>query len=335
MKRKHEAPLRVLVTGGSGFIGTNLIESLLELGHDVFSVDIVAPRLASHEKLWSQVDICDRPALVSAFESYRPEYVVHLAARVDLDEKEDIRGYAANMDGVKNLLEAIRACGTVRRCLYASTQLVTILGHVPKDEADYAPATLYGKSKVLTEKIVKDNDGAGAEWCIIRPTTVWGPWCSPHYQGFLYMVKRGYYFHVGPKNLFKSYGYVGNFCHQIIVMLNASRELVHGRTFYLADYEPLSLMKWAEAFGREFGRSRIWRCPVPLARVLAKTGDIIVRAGYRNFPFTSFRLKNILTEYVFDLSDVRSVVPELPYSMEDGVRQTAAWLYNNDHRFKK
>ena len=279
--------MRILVTGGSGFIGTNLIEFLLDCGYDVMSIDIAEPKIKSHKKIMKSINICDLSSLVSILCECKPEYVIHLAARTDLNEKKDIRGYAANIDGVRNLVNAIRKCGSVKRCIYTSSQLVCRVGYVPKHETDYAPHTLYGESKVLTEIIARDNNGGGVEWCIVRPTTVQGPWISAHYQRFLEMIRKGNYFHVGVKDLIKSYGYVGNTCYQLITMMESPPEQVHGKTFYLADYEPLSLRRWAEAFRKEFGAPKIKIYPIFLAKMAAKIGDVIVSAGYKTFPFTS------------------------------------------------
>ncbi|MFK9714751.1 NAD-dependent epimerase/dehydratase family protein, partial [Escherichia coli] len=83
-----------------------------------------------------------------------PDAVVHLAARIDLDEKTDLSGYTANIEGVENLVEAIRRTPSVRRVIWTSSQLVCRVGYVPTSDTDYKADTLYGKSKVRTEEIV-------------------------------------------------------------------------------------------------------------------------------------------------------------------------------------
>ncbi|WP_171257638.1 NAD(P)-dependent oxidoreductase, partial [Acinetobacter baumannii] len=84
-------------------------------------------------------------------------------------------------------VEAIRRTPSVRRVIWTSAQLVCRVGYVPTSDTDYKADTLYGKSKVRTEEIVRSSDGAGREWCLARPTTVWGPGMSTHYQRFLHM----------------------------------------------------------------------------------------------------------------------------------------------------
>ncbi|MCX5751419.1 MAG: NAD(P)-dependent oxidoreductase [Candidatus Saganbacteria bacterium] len=318
--------MRILITGGSGFIGTNLVEKLLDKGEEVLSIDVKPPKIDRHRQIYKMVDICDFTALVTTIKSFKPEYIVHLAARTDLDEKHNINAYAANIVGVENMIKAIKQCATVKRCIYTSTQLVCKVGYYPKSDDDYLPNTVYGKSKVMTERIVKSNNGGGVEWVIIRPTTIWGPWTSAHYQRFYRLIKKGYYFHLGFKERFKSYGYVGNTCCQILKILELPANKVNGQTFYVADYKPTSLNRWDEEIRRQFHASKIRAIPIILAWLLAKIGDLICLIGFREFPFTSFRMNNIMTEYVFDLSKTKSIVPELPYTMEEGVCETIKWL---------
>ena len=76
---------RVLVTGGSGFVGTNAVEYYARQGVPVLSLDVRAPVSSAHHRYWQRVDILDSKALESAVRSFAPTDVVHLAARTDLD----------------------------------------------------------------------------------------------------------------------------------------------------------------------------------------------------------------------------------------------------------
>ncbi|MGY4364314.1 nucleoside-diphosphate-sugar epimerase [Bradyrhizobium sp. LB1.3] len=252
--------------------------------------------------------------------------MVHLAARIDLDEKVNLSGYTANIEGVENLVEAVRQTPSVRRAIWTSSQLVCRVGYVPTSDTDYQADTLYGKSKVRTEEIVRSGDGAGREWCLARPTTVWGPGMSAHYQRFLRMIERGHYFHVGPGPLWKSYSYIENIAFQYWRLLSVPAEQIHGQTFYLADYTPIDLIGWCDAFQRAFGSRPIPHLPISIARTLALSGDAINALGLKRFPFNSFRLNNVLTQYQFDLTPTATVCGPLPCDMEQGVAATVAWL---------
>ncbi|MBE3145220.1 MAG: NAD-dependent epimerase/dehydratase family protein [Planctomycetes bacterium] len=318
-------PNRILVTGSSGFIGVHLVKTLISHGYVVHGTDVRMPAFSANNFHFVKCDIVNADELRQVLSNCQPHAVVHLAARTDLDGK-GIDEYAANVAGVQNLVETIADTPSVQRCIYTSSQLVCRVGYVPKDDQDYCPNTIYGESKVLTEQITKQHDGGGREWCLVRPTTVWGAGIRPHYQHFFRMISQGRYFFVGRRPLFKSYSYVGNIVYQYQKILEASTEQVHRKTFYLADYEPISLRAWVNAFQRELGARPVPTVPEPFAKVMACLGDMINLVGVKSFPFNSFRLKNILTEYQFDLANTEKVCGPLPYNMEQGVQETAVWI---------
>jgi hypothetical protein len=140
------------------------------------------------------------------------------------------------------------------------------------------------------------------------------------------MIQQGYYFHVGSSPLLKSYSYIENIAYQYLRLLEAPENLIHRKTFYLADYEPIDLLTWSDAFQQSFGSRRIPHLPLSVARALARCGDAVNAVGLKNFPFNSFRLNNILTQYQFDLKPTAAVCGPLPYTISRGVAETAEWL---------
>ncbi|MGY8683039.1 NAD(P)-dependent oxidoreductase [Bradyrhizobium sp. UFLA05-153] len=313
--------MKVLVTGSSGFIGQALVRRLRAEHCTVVGLDKVPAETTD-----IVCDILDADRLTKAVIGSAPDAVVHLAARIDLDEKTNLSGYTANIEGVENLVEAVRQTPSVRRAIWTSSQLVCRVGYVPTSDTDYKADTLYGKSKVRTEEIVRSADGAGREWCLARPTTVWGPGMSAHYQRFLHMIERGHYFHVGQGPLWKSYSYVENIAFQYWRLLTVPSEQIHRGMFYLADYAAIDLIAWCDAFQHAFGSRPIPHLPVAVARALAFCGDAVNIIGLRKFPFNSFRLNNVLTQYQFDLRPTEAVCGPTPYTMEQGVAETVQWL---------
>ena len=316
--------MKVLVTGSGGFIGRHVTRHLAAAGHTVLALDR-RPQDPLPRAQNRQLDLLDAAATRAVFYEFAPEVVLHLAARTDLDEEKDITGYRDNIDAVRNVVAAIRAQPSVQRWICTSSQLVCRIGYTPSHDEDYAPNTLYGQSKVLTEQICR-SEGHNVPWTIVRPTTIWGPNMNPHYLRFFEMIRDGRYFHIGRSPLRKSYGYVGNTVAQYVRLATAPIEQVQGKTLYLADYEPIDLRLWAEGFRAALGAPRIRQAPEWLARIAALMGDVLKNSIWRGFPFTSFRLRNVLTEYQVDLSGTAEVCGPLPYSTEDGIRETTAWL---------
>ena len=71
-------------------------------------------------------------------------------------------------------------------------------GYMPKDFEDYAPHTLYGESKVETERRIKKANPSYT-WSIIKVTSIWGPWFGEPYDKFFHIVMNRMYFHMGKK----------------------------------------------------------------------------------------------------------------------------------------
>lgn len=317
---------RILITGGSGFIGTNLVQACAWKGHAVANVDVNPPRDRQLLDSWSRVDVRDRAALSAAMDRFHPEYVVHLAARTDLDGRS-VADYDTNIAGVENLIACLEQYPPAR-VLFASSMFVCRLGHIPARDDEYCPHTVYGESKVEGERIVHQRAGDSYCWSIVRPTSIWGPWFDVPYKGFFTAVQRGLYAHPRNRIVRRSYGFVLNIVAQIESLMFGpiEKSKIHRRTFYLADYEPLDVKHWADLIAQSFGRGGARQIPMPVLRTAAKVGDILKRCGVRNPPLTSFRLKNLVTDAVFDLSPLKSICGESPYTLEQGVALTTAWM---------
>lgn len=314
---------KILVTGGSGFIGTNLIEHLSkDTQYEIQNIDIVKPKISVQDKYWVQVDLRNHDAVVAAVEAFAPDYVIHLGARTDLNGTS-LQDYDANIGGVRNLLDAIEKVGSVKRAIFASSMYVCEPGYMPKDFEDYAPHTLYGESKVETEKIIKAAD-PNYTWSIIRPTSIWGPWFGEPYNRFFHIVLKRMYFHMGKRACKKTYGYVDNAIYQIMSILNADAEKVNRKVFYLGDYEPYDITEWANEIAKHAG-IKIPNIPYFCFKLAGWFGDFLKLFGI-SFPMTSFRLHNMTTDNVHNLNPIKEIAPNLPVGREEGTVKTLEWI---------
>lgn len=175
---------RVLVTGGSGFIGTNLIEQLLQVGCTVVNVSRRAPRCLEQAHLFREVDILNLHALMRAFDAFEPDAVVHLAAETGFMRHPNRRGYEINTRGTANVIQAVAAHRCVTRCLFASSNVVcrNEWGTLSRDGGP--PRGLYGESKVIAERMIREDITMTCAWCIVRPCYVWGPWFDAPFKDF-------------------------------------------------------------------------------------------------------------------------------------------------------
>lgn len=322
---------RVIVTGGSGFIGTNLVQALRDEGIPVLNLDDKPPRNPAHADVFKRVSLLDAPALAREIKAFAPTCVYHMGARTDL-HGTTLDDYAANIAGLQNLIDACREVPSIQRVIFASSRLVCQIGYRPKDEFDYNATTPYGQSKVEGEKMVRAQTGLPFNWAIVRPTSIWGPWFDIPYRTFFDHVHAGRYFHPGKLSVAKSFGYVGNSVFQVRRIMAAPTHAVHGRTYYIGDYTPIDVKEFADTISRAFGSSPVRSLPLPLLKLAAKTGDLLQTLGYKEPPLTTFRINNLCTNMLHDFWGLDAITGPLPFSMSEGVKHTVAWMNSAPQR---
>ena len=314
---------KVVVTGGSGFIGTNLIDRLIADGFAVINIDRSKPLKDEHAKYWKQIDILDLKNLKECITSFGPDILIHLAAVTDLDGK-DLAYYSANIEGTANIIEIASAIPTLQRVIYTSSMYVCRPGFIPSDYNTYTPHTVYGESKVQMEHLVRKIKDVSYKWCIIRPTSIWGPWFNVPYIDFFKTVYKKRFFSFS-KACTKTYGYIDNTVFQIMGLLKAEESLMHQQAFYLGDMPAIQIAEWGNEISVEMKLGKIMNLPFFALKSAAFLGDALGLLGIR-FPLTSFRLSNMTTNNVLPLEDIYNVTGKPPISRIDGVRKTLQWL---------
>jgi nucleoside-diphosphate-sugar epimerase len=165
---------RVLVTGGAGFLGINLVRFLLERGAAVTSLDLAAfdyPDVQARVQV-IQGDIRDAAAVRRAMEGAR--LVVHAAAALPLYTPRDI--YTTDVVGTRTVLEAATALGIDRVVHISSTAVYGIPDHHPLLEDDPLHGVgAYGEAKVEAEQVCAEYRARGLCVPILRPKSFVGP----------------------------------------------------------------------------------------------------------------------------------------------------------------
>lgn len=188
--------MRALVTGGAGFIGSNLVDRLLAEGHSVEVVDnLSSGKLANladaranrdHEFSFHQMDICD-PTVSELIERRRPEVIFHLAAQIDVrvSVQDPVLDASINILGSLHVLEGARRAGT-RKVVFASSG-GTIYGVVDPEDLPVTeshgqhPVAPYGVSKkVVTDYLHAFRELHQIEYTSLALANVYGPRQDPH-----------------------------------------------------------------------------------------------------------------------------------------------------------
>ncbi len=184
-----------LVTGGAGFIGSNLVDGLVGEGHEVLVLDDLstgraanlAGALASDARL-EEVDIVDAGAVRRLMLDFRPEVVFHLAAQIDVRRSVAEPAYDSrvNVQGTRSVLAAAADAG-VRRLVYSSTG-GAIYGEADvlptSEDAPQRPLSPYGANKALAEaECEAHNSRNGLSTVSLRYSNVYGPRQDPLGEG--------------------------------------------------------------------------------------------------------------------------------------------------------
>jgi 3beta-hydroxy-delta5-steroid dehydrogenase/steroid delta-isomerase len=264
----------VLVTGGSGFVGANLVTELLSRGLRVRSFDRAPSRLPAHPRLEVlEGDICDLDTVAAAVDGI--DTVFHTAAIIDLmggssvTEEYRQRSFAVNVTGTENLVHAAQRAGT-KRFVYTASNSVVMGGKRISGGDETLPYTqrfndLYTETKVVAEKIVLSQnggpDGHGMLTCSIRPS---GRGDQTMFRKVFESVLAGHVkVLVGSKNVKLDNSYVHNLIHGFIL---AAEHLVPGGTalgqaYFINDGEPINMFEFArpvvEACGEPFPKLRV------------------------------------------------------------------------------
>ncbi|NPD15518.1 UDP-glucose 4-epimerase GalE [Xinfangfangia sp. D13-10-4-6] len=171
--------MRVLLTGGAGYIGSHTLVELLALGHQVCVVDNYANsapealtrvrQISNRDFRVEEGDIRDRDRLTAIFTDFRPEAVIHFAGLKAVGEGEEkpVAYYDTNVTGTLVLLEAMRASGCGKIIFSSSATVYGNPLYLPYDEAHpCSPTNVYGRTKYMAEQVLADwvraNPGTGA-----------------------------------------------------------------------------------------------------------------------------------------------------------------------------
>ncbi len=185
--------MKVLVTGGAGFIGSNLVDALLARGDEVTVVDDLSTgrrenldgALANGASL-AELDIRDASGLTELMTEAQPQIVFHLAAQIDVRRSLEDPAFdaAVNVGGTANLLEAMRAAGSPRIVFVSTGGAIYGEGagkQLPLDEsAPIEPFSAYGQSKFAAEGYLALYERLyGLSGVSLRLGNVYGPRQDP------------------------------------------------------------------------------------------------------------------------------------------------------------
>jgi nucleoside-diphosphate-sugar epimerase len=245
----EELGMRVLVTGGAGFLGRSIVEQLLARGDDVrtFSRNrYPALELAGVEAC--QGDIRDPIAVAAACQGV--DAVIHTAAVAGIGRDWDYF-YGINTLGTQNVVAACRK-HAVPRLVFCSSPSVTFDGSGQENVDESVPypgrwLCHYQHTKALAEQhVLAANGAAGLLTCALRPHLIWGPRDQHLIPRLLDRARRGRLIRVGDGRNMIDTVYVENAAEAHLQALDALRpgSTVCGKAYFISQGEPVNCWNW-------------------------------------------------------------------------------------------
>lgn len=235
-----------LVTGGAGWLGTNLLHHLVAGGHAVRALALPSEALAVRARFGAAVDVVegdvrDQAAVGRWASGTDGAIVVHLAGVIHPRRMADFG--TINVDGTRNVLEAALAGQAGRVVVMSSNSPIgtnPTRDHRFDEHSPYQPYLGYGRSKQAAEELVNDFHARfGLATTLVRAPWFYGPHQPPRQTLFFEMVRDGKAPIVGDGGNMRSMSYVDNLVQGI--ELCATHTAAPGRTFWIADARPYSM----------------------------------------------------------------------------------------------
>ena len=310
--------MKILVTGGSGFIGTNLVDDLLQHGHEVLIYDKQKSR--HHPDSTLVADVRDADRLASSLEGI--DVVYHLAA----EHRDDVRPvslyYDVNVGGARNLVDAAEKSG-VRHIIFTSSVAVYGLNvGTPGEDSPLKPFNDYSQSKARSEEVFKEWAGAGngRSLVIVRPVVIFGERNRGNVYRLLRQIASGGFLMVGNGGNRKSMGYVRNISRFLVQLLESETGV---RVYNYADKPDMRVDELVRTARRAMGmKPRLnVRIPYPVGLLGGYAFDILSRITGRTYPISSIRIKKFAADTTVAAERLKETGFVAPYSLEEGLRR--------------
>jgi len=326
--------MKVLVTGGGGFMGMALIKRLIAEGHKVTSFS-----RREYPLHWAlgirsiQANISDTDAVIQACKN--KDLVYHLAAKMgSWGYYKDF--YDANVKGTENVIKGCKEHG-VSRIIFTSSSSVVFDGNdlegidetypYPEKQLSY-----YADTKAIAERLILEANSDSLKTISLRPHLVWGPYDSHLIPWILNRASTGRLRRIGDKEHFKDTTYIDNMIDALILAAEAleSNTDACGRALFITNGEPARVWDFINSIIQVAGYEPVQKkIPEKLALTAAGISEWFHRIfKLKTEPFiTRYFIKELCSNHWFDITAARELLGYTPrVSYSDGFRQLRKYL---------
>ena len=309
--------MRILITGGSGFIGTRLVAELCRLGYNVTIFD-KAPSHAFPE-LVIRGDVRNQDQLTDALQHHNA--VFHLAA----EHRDDVTPLSlydeVNIGGAENLTRAMDQTGCKRIIFTSSVAVYPLNAGNPTEEHETRPFNHYGHSKLGAENVFKKwfNKCTDRRLSIVRPCVVFGERNRGNVYNLLHQISRGRFIMVGSGRNYKSMAYVGNIVPFLVSRLDAEPGL---HVLNYADKPDLCTEEIVSIANKAFGRNGLAshiKIPYSLGLLGGQFFDALSGFTGRKYALSKIRIEKFCADTTVSADRIEQIGFQRPYRLTEGI----------------
>lgn len=327
--------LKILITGGSGFIAEYFHRDLSALGHELVNLDLIEPKGPQAQMPHILGDIRDPKALDQAMEGV--DLVVNLAAaHHDFGIAHDTY-YSVNEHGSQMVCEAMDRAG-IKEVIFYST--VAVYGDAPtphEETAPTAPNSPYGGSKLKGEGVFQRwvEQGDGRRALVIRPTVTFGVHNFANMYSLIRQIDSGKYFRFGEGTNIKSLSYVENIVDATLFLKGLqnnkpTRHIENFEIFNFIDKPDMTSTQISNTVSECLGKKPAPAMPYALGMAMGVPFDAVIAMTGKNLPISTARIRKMFkTETKFEADKLHSAgyTPKVP--LKEGINRMVQWYVSS------
>ena len=300
--------MKIAMTGGSGFIGTRLIEQLRSEGHEIIIIDIAHAdpiNILNQEKMTAAMAGCDA--------------IYHLAAAHRDDVFPRSEYYDVNGKGTVNVIQAAQA-NNIKRIIFTSTVAVYGLNvGTPDENNPVNPFNDYGKSKLEAEQYLKkwSEENTDVTATIVRPVVVFGENNRGNVHTLINQISSGKFLMIGSGKNKKSMAYVGN----VAAFLKYCLHKKPGCEVYnYADKPDFTTRELTDVIYQQLGvKKPSLSVPYPIGLGAGYAFDVLAKLSGRTLPISSIRVQKFCADTTVAAPKMEQSKFTPEYTLAEGV----------------
>lgn len=335
---------KILITGGSGFLGSRIVEELLAEDSLLKPAHLKVFDITEYQGVGCDMvefikgDIRNLDTVLSACDGI--DIVIHTAAIIDWGTKSKEEVLDINVKGTENVIQACQKLG-INHLVYTSSLDAVFTGKplVDIDESEPYPDThhtVYCESKKLAELAVKNANNNGLKTCILRPSDIYGENDPYHIDSLIDMAKSGFYVRLGDGKSKCQHVYVGNMAHAHVLATAAlwnGNQKVNGEVYFITDGKASNFFKFFDRVvvgaGYRLFPKNLW-LPKGLAFTIGTISEIIAilwrPIKKYNPKFSRFAVTYTCTDFTFNSEKAKADLDFQPkYNLEESLERTVSF----------